>query len=158
MFREQLDGLGFKIDWQNWLVCSASIVFRGAMPSKTGKRASDNGFLARSLEAYLKLLDWTGRQLRRDSKRDRIPSDLAPILERNGLSGELWCDVVMRFGKIFTASSRLETTKSSLGPESRSLVWAGQMVPSYRYSRYLSPCRSPKRVAGASETLAREAN
>ena len=78
-----------------------SVAYRGAMPSKTGKRASDKGFLAMSLEAYLKLLDWTGRQLRRDNKRGRIPSELAPILERIGLSGELWCDVVKRFGKIF---------------------------------------------------------
>ena len=92
-----------------------SVAYRGAMPSETGKRASDKGFLAMSLEAYLKFLDWTGRQLRRDNKGGRIPSELAPILERIGLSGELWCDVVKRFGKIF------------------------------------------KRVAGAPETLAREA-
>ncbi len=26
---------------------------------------------------------------------------LAPILEQTGLSGELWCDLVNRFGKIF---------------------------------------------------------
>ena len=85
------------------------------MPSKTGKRASDKGFRAMSLEAYLNLLVWTGRQLRRDNKGGRISSELAPILERIGLSGELWCDVVKRFGKI------------------------------------------SKRVAGAPETLAREA-
>ena len=72
-------------------------------------------FLSMSLDAYLQLLDWTGRQLRRGNNRGRIPSELAPILERIGLSGELWCDVVKRFGKIF------------------------------------------KRVAGAPETLAREA-
>ena len=78
-----------------------SVAYRAAMPSKTGKRASDKGFLAMSLDAYLKLLDWTGRQLRRGNNRGRIPSELAPILERIGLSGEVWCDVVKRFGKIF---------------------------------------------------------
>ena len=78
-----------------------SAAYRGAMPSKTGKRASDKGFLGMSFELYLKLLDWTGRQIRRDNKKGRIPSDLAPILERVGLSGELWCDLIKRFGKIF---------------------------------------------------------
>ena len=47
-----------------------------------GQRASDTGFLAMSLESYLKLLDWTGRQLRRDDKRGRIPDQVAPILQR----------------------------------------------------------------------------
>ena len=50
------------------------------MPSKTGKRASDKGFLEMSFELYLKLLDWTGRQIRRDTK-GRIPAELAPIME-----------------------------------------------------------------------------
>ena len=50
-----------------------------------------------SFELYLKLLDWTGRQIRRDNKKGRIPSDFAPILARVGLSGELWCDLVKRF-------------------------------------------------------------
>ena len=60
---------------------------KGAMPSKSGKRASDKGFLGMSFELYLKLLDWTGRQIRRDDKKGRIPVELAPIMERIGLSG-----------------------------------------------------------------------
>ena len=75
--------------------------YTGAMPSQNGCRASDKGFLAMSLQSYLQLLDWTGRQLRRDGKRGRIPSELEPILQRIGLSSDLWCDVVSRFGKIF---------------------------------------------------------
>jgi REP element-mobilizing transposase RayT len=78
-----------------------SAAYKGAMPSTNGKRASDKGFLGMSFELYLKLLDWTGRQIRRDTKKGRIPAELAPIMERIGLSGELWCDVVKRFGKIF---------------------------------------------------------
>ena len=84
------------------------------MPSKTGKRARDKGFQGISFELYLKLLDWTGRQIRRDNKKGRIPSDLAPILERVGLSGELWCDLVKRFGKIF---KRVAGTPESLAQE-----------------------------------------
>ena len=44
--------------------------YTGAMPSQNGSRASDKGFLAMSLQAYLQLLDWTGRQLRRDGEAE----------------------------------------------------------------------------------------
>ena len=47
------------------------------------------------------------------------------------------------------ASGRLESTKSRLGPMSRSLDRTGQMVPSYRYTPYLLPCRSPNRLLTA---------
>ena len=75
--------------------------YTGAMPNQRGCRASDKGFLAMSLQAYLQLLDWTGRQLRRDGKRGRIPSELEPIMKRIGMSSDLGCGVVSRFGKIF---------------------------------------------------------
>ena len=91
-----------------------SAAYKGAMPSKSVKRASDKGFLGMSFELYLKLLDWTGRQIRRDTKKGRIPAELAPIMERIGLSGELWCDVVKRFGKIF---KRVAGTPESLAHE-----------------------------------------
>ena len=38
----------------------------------------------------------------------------APILERVGLSGELWCDLIKRFGKIF---KRVAGTPESLAQE-----------------------------------------
>jgi len=91
-----------------------SAAYKGAMPSTNGKRASDKGFLGMSFELYLKLLDWTGRQIRRDNKKGRIPAELAPIMERIGLSDELWCDVVKRFGKIF---KRVAGTPESLAQE-----------------------------------------
>ena len=37
----------------------------------------------------------------RRKRGGRIPAEFAPIMERIGLSGALWCDVVKRFGKIF---------------------------------------------------------
>ena len=91
-----------------------SAAYQGAMPSKSGKRASDKGFLGMRFELYLKRLDWTGRQIRLDTKKGRIPVALAPIMERIGLSGELWCDVVKRFGKIF---KRVAGTPESLAQE-----------------------------------------
>ena len=51
-------------------------------------------------EDYLKILDWTGRQVRRD-KRGATPAELAPILERLGLSHECWIDCVKNFGRWF---------------------------------------------------------
>jgi hypothetical protein len=70
---------------------------------KQGLRASDKGFLSISLEDYLKLLDWTGRQGRPD-KRGKIPADHLAILERVGLEGGMWCDLVWSFKKYFGRS------------------------------------------------------
>jgi hypothetical protein len=66
----------------------------------SGRRASRKGFLAVSMSCYLELLDWTGRQIRKD-KVGTIPDHLAPILSRIGLDSHGWCDVVMKFGRIF---------------------------------------------------------
>jgi len=41
----------------------------------------DKGCLSMTRDQYLKLLDWTGRQIRID-KTGRIPDECAPILER----------------------------------------------------------------------------
>jgi hypothetical protein len=40
----------------------------------------------------LRLLDWTGRQIRRE-KRGAIPADLAPILQRLHVAGDMWVGV-----------------------------------------------------------------
>lgn len=72
----------------------------GPEPGRTGRRASSRGYLSISLARYLDLLDWTGRQLRQ-GKRGKIPSDLAPILERIGVSSSSWCDLVKKFGRQF---------------------------------------------------------
>jgi hypothetical protein len=72
-------------------------------------RPSNKGFLPMSLEEYLSLLDWTGRQLRSD-KRGAIPRHLAPILERLRLDSERWIDTVRDFGRLFrTAVGRSES-------------------------------------------------
>lgn len=63
-------------------------------------RASNRGFLPLSLDDYLALLDWTGRQLRSD-KRGTIPAELLPILERLSINAETWLETVSCFGRWF---------------------------------------------------------
>ena len=64
------------------------------------RRASNKGCLTMSLADYLRLLDWTGRQLRRD-KRGAIPADVSGILECLQISEAGWIDFVHDFGRLF---------------------------------------------------------
>lgn len=93
----------------------------GADVDRGGRRASKKGFLAISMSRYLELLDWTGRQLRRD-RAGAIPSHLAPILSRIGLDAQLWCELVREFGKTF---KRAAGTADHLAEEAsrRSQAW-----------------------------------
>ena len=59
-----------------------------------------------TLDDYLRLLDWTGRQIRRD-KSGKIPCDCAPILERLECSTETWLDLVKNFRKRFRTEAGL---------------------------------------------------
>jgi hypothetical protein len=65
-----------------------------------GRRASSESFLSMSFRDYLKLLDWTGRQVHR-KKRGSIPSHLAPILDRVAIDAEHWLASVQSFGRRF---------------------------------------------------------
>ena len=85
----------------------------GPDASPWGTRASDKGFLAVSLTAYLELLDWTGRQLRA-GKVGSVPGHLSPILRRIGVDARGWCEVVSKFGRIF---KRAAGTPESLAGE-----------------------------------------
>lgn len=58
------------------------------------------GFLPLSLDEYLTLLDWTGRQVRND-KPCSIPADLAPILERLSIRANHWLDLAYHFRQHF---------------------------------------------------------
>jgi hypothetical protein len=68
--------------------------------SRTGRRASDKGLLPLTLEKYLELLDWTGRQLH-EGKRGVIPAHLAPILQRLRIRSDRWLDLIEHFDKWF---------------------------------------------------------
>jgi hypothetical protein len=53
-----------------------------------------------SVEHYLELLDWMGRQLV-SGKRGAIPAQLAPMLERLTIAESEWLEVVGNFGRLF---------------------------------------------------------
>ena len=69
----------------------------GADPSASSRRASEKGAVAISLPRYLELLDWVGRRIRSD-KRGAIPSGLATILCRLGLTGKTLLAQIGEFG------------------------------------------------------------
>jgi hypothetical protein len=64
------------------------------------ERASHTGCLPMSFGEYLNLLDWTGRQIRKD-KRGAIPAHLAPILERLQVTETGWLDLMGQFSRLF---------------------------------------------------------
>ena len=65
----------------------------------TNRRASNRGFLSMTLAEYLQLLDWTGRQIRRDGKSGSTPPELRSLFDRLGINADIWVDCVNRFGK-----------------------------------------------------------
>ncbi len=86
--------------------------------SATGLRASDKGLLPMSLEQYLELLDWTGRQVRTD-KPGAIPRQLAPILERLGINGQHYVEAVTYcdrwFGHVMGHAKRVRRAAAEAG-------------------------------------------
>jgi hypothetical protein len=76
----------------------------GLTPMQTNpfpsRRLTNKGYLPMTEQHYLSLLDWVGRQIRSD-KRGSIPAELAPILDRLGLSASKLPDVVSGFAKQF---------------------------------------------------------
>ena len=77
-----------------------AIAYTGRSQSKSPWRASDKGLLPISLDDYLELLDWSGRQVRSD-KRGAIPGHLAPILERLEINSNFWIELVTKFDSYF---------------------------------------------------------
>ncbi len=61
------------------------------------RRASNRGYPSKSLDDYLRILNWTDRQIHRD-KRGAISRDLAPILDRVGMCREWWVETVPNVG------------------------------------------------------------
>ena len=102
-----------------WLAPIALAPPRNKVREKSNaRRASNKGCLSMSLDQYLRLLDWTGRQIRVKkagsvSKAGSIPADCAPILERLELNAETWFDVVRNFRKRFRTEAGLRKNRQS---------------------------------------------
>jgi len=97
--------------------------------SKSNVRASDKGFLSIKLEGYLKLLDWTGRQ--RSGEKASIPAELLPILDRLGIAGEMWRDLVWNFKRYFGRSSAAgspQSLKDSAAKRNRQFAHGQKLV------------------------------
>ncbi|MFM7057866.1 MAG: hypothetical protein ACKO2P_13180, partial [Planctomycetota bacterium] len=78
----------------------------------TTRRLTNRGCLFMTLDQYLQLVDWTGRQLRLD-KPGQIPEHLAAILMRLDCSLESWLDLVRNFRRRFpTEAGRPETLQA----------------------------------------------
>jgi len=77
---------------------------RAGQPSPVGAaagvRASNDVLIPLDLEDYLRLLDWTGRELRGD-KRGSIPADLEPILDRLQIRASSWLSTIDEFAQRF---------------------------------------------------------
>jgi hypothetical protein len=71
-----------------------------AYSSRTGRRASDLGFLPISLADYVALLRWTAAEIDRGA-RTTIPQNLVAILERLEVKPEAWVETVERFEELF---------------------------------------------------------
>jgi hypothetical protein len=85
-----------------WLApVSATAVPQNQRFAEKQWRASDDPGLAITIEQYLELVDWSGRQVRA-GKTGKIPPHLAPILDRLGINRERWLDVVTSFGELFS--------------------------------------------------------
>jgi REP element-mobilizing transposase RayT len=101
----------------------------GPQVSKSNIRASDKGFLSINLEGYLKLLDWTGRQS--SGEKASIPAELLPILDRLGIAGEMWRDLVWNFKRYFGRSSAAgspQSLKDSAAKRNREFAHGQKLV------------------------------
>jgi len=61
---------------------------------------NDRTDLPITLPAYIELVDWTGRAIRKD-KRGHIPQDILPILVRLNIAPDKWLQTVYHFSRRF---------------------------------------------------------
>ena len=67
---------------------------------KVEGRASNKGLLPLTLDDYLTLLDWSGRQLQA-GRSGVIPSQFAPNLERLCMSSHIWTELATKIERWF---------------------------------------------------------
>jgi hypothetical protein len=87
----------------------------GAVPSRSGQRCSDKGFLPITVDDYLLLLDWTAR-LHVKGKRGKTPDALQPLFERLSLNPQAWCQLVSSFACELVGSGSRDRRKETVSP------------------------------------------
>jgi REP element-mobilizing transposase RayT len=93
-------------------------------PSST-RRASSRGCLGITLDRYLQLIDWTGRQLRQD-KPGAILKGLPEILERLDCSVDTWLSMVRNFRRMFKTEAGKPESLAGISSLRRSCRVANQ--------------------------------
>ena len=125
--------------WMGELTWSASQTTHEPtrMSSRTGRRASDLGLLPISVDDYLKLLNWTARQLRGGASHT-VPRDLAAILDQLRLKKEYWLDGVAsyetEFCEVVGTPAELKQSAQRLGCHHLKGAKAGQRIFSHSTS------------------------
>ena len=102
---DHVDAVGSQAPASSFAAVS-TMVRQAASQRPLPARASDQGFLPIETSKYVMLLDWTGREIRRD-KRGAIAEDLAPILDRLGVDRSNWVDTVRDFGQMFKQAAEV---------------------------------------------------
>jgi hypothetical protein len=93
---------------------------------RTSRRASNLGCMTMSLDDHLQLLDWTGRQIRRERpKQGRIPADSPAIIEQLQCDASTWLDFVKNFRTRFRNEAGLPASLQS----SRTARRQSQLAP-----------------------------
>lgn len=87
-------------DWLAPLSLQEAATAPGPAASVSSARCSDKGYLPLTVAEYLKLLDWTGRQVVA-GKRGAIPQEFEPILSRLGIGVDGWLTLATDFGRLF---------------------------------------------------------
>ena len=86
-----------------------------------------------TLEKYLSLLDWTGRQLGR-AAGGMIPAELGPILERLGIKSAYWVETVRHFGRRFKRAVGRRDSLAALAVRARRSWFQGQRAAAVAFS------------------------
>ncbi len=84
----------------------------------THRRASNKGCLPMTLDQYLELLDWTGRQLKQNS--GSIPQEFPSILERLDYKPAQWLLYVRQFRKVFRSDAGTPANRTIFRQQRRS--------------------------------------
>jgi len=101
--RRQTERRVLRDAWLAPLTLDPEVLSTNPQAHTDGLRASDKGFLRMPWEDYLELLRWTARGP--DGDGSKASAKLEGILERLGIDGHMWRDLVWNFKRYFGSGS-----------------------------------------------------